>query len=206
MPRTSLNPKCAYVYLAGAIDFAPDGGVGWRKDITEKLIELGIPLSHILSPTRKPYNNLDIHLSNESERLARFRKDEDWDKHDNLMGMIAHLDLRLVDKSDFLIVYFPADEKGNRIPSYMTIHEIVTAREQQKPVLVIWDGGKKTCSGYIMWIVGNKHVFGSVDQMLKYLKRIMKGRVPRNAGDWLLLDFEKKATERKAVSNIQKES
>jgi hypothetical protein len=194
------------VYLCGPIDFAADGGVGWRRDFSKELVKLGIPLSHILSPTRKPWNNLDAHLSNESDRLARFRKDEDWNKHDKLMGMIAHLDLRLVDKSDFLIVYFPADKEGRRVPAYMTIHEIVTAREQQKPVLIVWDGGKKSCSGYIMWIVGNKHVFDSPQQMFKYLRRIKKGRVPRSAQDWLLLDFEKKATERKAVSNIQKES
>jgi hypothetical protein len=205
MPRTSLNFKCAYVYLAGSIDFASDGGVGWRKDLSKKLVDLGIPLYHILSPTHKPSNNLDAHLSNESRRLARFRKNQNWDKHDDLMGKIAHLDLRLIDKSDFVIAHFSADNQGNRVPAYMTIHEIVVAREQQKPVLVVWDGGKKSCSGYIMWIVGHKHVFASFDEMLNYLKGIFSGRVPRDAKDWLLLDFQKKAIERESVSNIQKE-
>lgn len=78
---------------------------------------------------------------------------------------------------------------STRIPTYGTVHEIVNARIQHKPTMIVWEGGKKTCSGWMMWLVGHNHVFSTFDEVLDRLKKISQGEAAYNAKDWLLFDF-----------------
>ena len=79
---------------------------------------------------------------------------------------------------------------GMRVPTYGTIHEIVVARQQRKPVYMVWEGGKETCSGWLMWLVGHNNVFSTVDELITRLDNIAKGKASYNAKDWLLLDLD----------------
>ena len=186
----------AFVYLSGAIDFAPDGGTDWRREVTTRLVDIGFNENFILSPTKKPHNNLNLNLDNEGKILAKLRKANKWGKFCTMMGEIAHLDLRLVDKSDFVIAYFPSISDNNKVPTYGTMHEIVVAREQQKPVLVVWDGGKKSCSGWLMWLVGHYNVFSTFNDLFDRLDSVSKGKSRYGIKDWLFMDFHRTYKER----------
>ena len=187
-----------HCYLAGAIDFAPDGGRDWRTEWTKKLIDLGFKPKQIFSPTKKPISNTRFDLDNEAQIMADLREKEDWDGLSQVVAEIAHIDLRLVDKSDLILVNFPKGSDGKQVPTYGTIHEIVNARKQRKPVLMVWEGGKKTCSGWLMWLVGHQNVFSTFEELADTLKKIANGEEAYNAKDWLLINYNKSYKERKS--------
>lgn len=76
-----------------------------------------------------------------------------------------------------------------QVHTYGTIHEIVVARQQRKPVYIVWEGGKSKCSTWLMWLVGHNHVFGSFEDLKSRLLEISTGQVEYNANDWLHLDL-----------------
>lgn len=227
------------VYLSGAIDFDRSCAVSWRDEWTDKLASIGINPRHILNPCKKPLPKDQFEfMDNEAEACDKYRKLKDWGGLCNVISEIAHIDLRLVDKSDVVLVNFTkvgqshihdllekhsnalarcadylrkfgkeeaiqpilSDLAGTfwqlvtrisdfRVPTYGTIHEIVCARQQHKPVYIVWEGGKETCSGWIMWLVGHNNVFSTFDELLQTLKHISEGKAPYSAKDWLLFDF-----------------
>lgn len=183
------------VYLAGPVDLAEDGGVNWRLDWTEKLVSIGFLRNNIFSPTKKPIKNTAFDLDNEATLMQERREEKDWDGLVSIVSQIAHVDLRLVDKSDVVVAYFPKDKEGRTIRTYGTIHEIVNARQQKKPVFLVWDGGKEECSAWMMWLVGHRNVFSSFEEMSETLVNISNGKEYYNAKDWLLIDFNKKNKE-----------
>lgn len=230
MLKTMFDWEHFCTYLSGPIDFdkfARD----WRADWTRRLIEIGFKPSQIFDPCRKPLSGAQFNLDNEGEMMAKHRGRREWSELTHIMSQIVHVDLRLCDKSDLVLVNFPkagreryekltskfesafqrleSDVESNpaatemrdiyygllsqisehRVPTYGTVHEIVEARQQRKPVLVVWEGGKETCSAWIMWLVGHHNIFGSIDELITRLDNISKGRTAFNARDWLLLDL-----------------
>jgi hypothetical protein len=229
-----------HVYLSGPIDFDRKGGANWREEWTEKLQDIGLNKSQILNPCKKPLPpGTPFNLNDESKIMHAHRDKHEWKELCETVSQIAHVDLRLVDKSDVVLVnmpmvgdckYKPAveliddgikkferlkekypddaweimkgvhhtahvaqslldDLQNMRVPTYGTIHEIVVARQQRKPVYVVWEGGKESCSGWLMWLVGHHNVFDNVDELITRLDNIAKGRTSYNAKDWLLLDL-----------------
>jgi len=191
MIKSIFTWKYFCVYLCGPIDAADDGGKGWREEYVQKLIEIGFNKEQIFNPCKKPISHQLFNFDNEQELMHEAKSKEDWDELCNIVDQIAHIDLRLVDYSGLVIANFPLDKNGNRVPTYGSMHEIVEARRQKKPVFVIWPGGKKTCSGWLMWLVGHKNVFETIEECIECLKKISNGETPYNAKDWLLLNLDK---------------
>lgn len=229
-----------HLYLSGPIDFDREGGKSWREDWCEKLSSIGFHQNQIFNPCKKPLpDGAPFDLDNESKIMQSHREKHEWKELCEVVSQIAHVDLRLVDKCDIVLVNMPCvgqrrfkDATENldqglllidelrkkypddfdidktihktihvaqtimsiaaemRVPTYGTLHEIVVARQQRKPVYVVWEGGKETCSGWLMWLVGHNNVFGHVDELITRLDNIAKGRTSYNAKDWLLLDLD----------------
>ena len=176
-------------YLCGPIDFAIDQGIGWREDVTDTLInELDIKRHNILNPCDKPLSSVAIPLSKEQELLIKYRENEDWDGLTNLVSAFMKVDLRMVDKADVLICDISATDKLTG-----TIHEIVVARQQHKPVYVVDTRGKKQMSGWLMALVGHKRCFNSMDKVIAELKMIKENGplLPRDSKDFLVFDFDR---------------
>jgi hypothetical protein len=132
--------KSTRVYLSGPMDFVGSRVVekylGWRALLTPVLRALG---STVLDPWNKPairghgaYGLEGIQPAKEAyendfwvnrSTRARFEKDF-WET--------VHIDLRMTDVADFLVSFVPTN-----IYSVGTVHEIVLARSQFKPVLFI---------------------------------------------------------------------
>ncbi len=133
----------ATCYLSGPMDFVADRTVerttGWRNRVTQFLEDQGC---QTFDPWYKPaVRNLgrygeetdgsigsrDKWTFKDIEEGARIRHrlaKEFWP--------VMHIDLRMVDLSDFLIATCPTN-----LYSVGTPHEIVVARQQQKPVLLV---------------------------------------------------------------------
>lgn len=135
--------KNARVYLSGPMDFVhsrkEEKKWGWRVRVGQFLQTLG---ATVFDPWSKPSVLGMYGYGREGEKSARLR--ETWTFEQSPEGRAArkkccqtfreimHLDLRMVDISDFVIAYSPTN-----IYSVGTPHEIIVASLQHKPVLFV---------------------------------------------------------------------
>ncbi len=133
----------ARVYLSGPMDFvasrAEEKRTGWRNRIAQFLQVIG---TTVYDPWNKPNVVGMRHYGKEDEFSTQKRYGwtyEDSPDGDRCRAELCdefwptlHIDLRMVDTSDFLIAYCPSN-----IYSVGTVHEIVMARLQCKPVLFV---------------------------------------------------------------------
>ena len=133
----------ARVYLSGPMDFvasrADEKKLGWRNRVGDFLRSMG---AIVFDPWFKPSVRGLHEYGLEDLKSADAR--EDWSFAPGQQGDEAragcaekfwetmHIDLRMVDTSDFMIAYVPTN-----IYSVGTVHEIVLARQQLKPVLFV---------------------------------------------------------------------
>ncbi len=186
MSELLKNYPSFHVYLAGPIDFLDDRGVGFRKPLKEKLMSIGLTRNMILDPTDKPvtyagYADFDT----EKDYYYNLRKHGHWDELERMCQMTMHVDLRLVDKSDVVIAVLNPD-----VPMFGTIHEIVAARQQKKPVLLIDPRGREGTSIWAIGLVGYKHIFSTIDEAVDYMADILHGKLAADHTEWLFLNFE----------------
>ncbi len=133
----------ARIYLSGPMDFVAsrqeEKAYGWRNRITRYLKARG---ATVFDPWNKPeirglegYGREDD--NSHSARLGwTFRNDKEGALARGLCAEwfwpIMHIDLRMVDIADFVIAYVPTN-----VYSVGTPHEIIVARQQHKPVLMV---------------------------------------------------------------------
>lgn len=133
----------ARVYLSGPMDFvasrAEEKASGWRTRVGQFLRELGVT---VFDPWDKPSVRGLQEYGTEGEKTTDARKA--WTYERGPKGAKAraevsesfwpalHIDLRMVDTSDFIVAYCPTN-----VYSVGTPHEIIMARQQHKPVLFV---------------------------------------------------------------------
>ncbi len=133
----------ARVYLSGPMDFvasrADEKRLGWRNRVGDLLRSHG---AVVFDPWFKP--SVRGFLEYGIEDLNTIDVRQNWTYEQGPAGDEArsacaekfwetlHIDLRMVDTSDFTIAYVPTN-----IYSVGTVHEIVLARQQLKPVLFV---------------------------------------------------------------------
>jgi len=135
--------KNARVYLSGPMDFvasrAEEKKSGWRVRVGQFLKSFG---ATVFDPWLKPkvrglheYGREDITTIKLREEWT-FESTEDGTKTRarcaEAFWETMHIDLRMVDISDFVIAYCPTN-----VYSVGTPHEIIVARQQHKPVLFV---------------------------------------------------------------------
>ena len=133
----------ARVYLSGPMDFVADREeekkFGWRNRIGQVLATLGVT---VFDPWFKPeiLGYAGNVKEDEKESAARAGWTFDDTKEgaarraasENAFWPALHVDLRMVDTSDFVVAYCPTN-----VYSVGTPHEIIMARLQRKPVLFV---------------------------------------------------------------------
>jgi hypothetical protein len=133
----------ATVYLSGPMDFvasrAEEKNTGWRNRVGQFLEKLG---TRIYDPWNKPDVLGMHHYGKEDEFSTQKRQEwtfEDSPKGDRTRAELSmefwptmHIDLRMVDTADFLVSYCPTN-----VYSVGTVHEIVMASLQHKPILFV---------------------------------------------------------------------
>ena len=134
----------AGVYLSGPMDFvasrAAEKKSGWRNRVGEFLEAAGVT---VFDPWFKP-DVRGLHEYGREDVKSGERIKERWTYRSGRKGAeirswcarmfweTLHIDLRMVDTSDFTISYCPTN-----IYSVGTPHEIITATVQHKPVLFV---------------------------------------------------------------------
>jgi hypothetical protein len=133
----------ARVYLSGPMDFvasrADEKEHGWRNRVSEFLKRLGVT---VFDPWFKPEVRGLKEYGREDETTTATRQQWTFEPGEKGAARRAscaeqfwpamHIDLRMVDTSDFVIAYCPTN-----IYSVGTPHEIVLCRQQRKPVLFV---------------------------------------------------------------------
>ena len=112
---------------------------GWRNRVSEFLREFGVT---VFDPWFKPEIRGIAEYGREDETTAKVRDQWTFDPAEEGAKTRAncadhfwpalHLDLRMVDVSDFVVAYVPTN-----IYSVGTPHEIIQCRQQRKPVLFV---------------------------------------------------------------------
>lgn len=157
--------KGVRVYLSGPMDFvasrANEKKAGWRNRVGEFLRELGVI---VFDPWFKPqvrsfheYGREDIDTTKIREMWTFEKTRDSSQRRAKISGKFwetLHIDLRMVDTSDFTIAYCPTN-----IYSVGTPHEIILCRQQRKPVL----------------FVSPRVQFSSLERLEKHLETDKKG-------------------------------
>lgn len=165
MKQQSGLLRGARVYLSGPMDYvasrAAEKKYGWRNRVGEFLRSFGVI---VFDPWNKPEVRGLHEYGREDVDTTRIK--DQWMFEDSPKGAEAraycsgtfweslHIDLRMVDTSDFTIAYCPTN-----IYSVGTVHEIVLCRQQRKPVLFI----------------SPTIVFPTLDNLKEHLKEDIKG-------------------------------
>lgn len=133
----------ARVYLSGPMDFvasrAVEKATGWRNRVGQFLASFGVT---VFDPWEKPEVRGLKEYGKEGEGTTDVRSAWTYkvgEEGARERARIAdgfwpalHIDLRMVDASDFIICYCPTN-----IYSVGTPHEIIVARQERKPVLFV---------------------------------------------------------------------
>lgn len=143
MSKEKNHLKGARAYLSGPMDFVAsrqdEKKFGWRNRVGQFLKSYGVT---VFDPWNKPSIRGMYEYGKEDEKSIETR--DLWSFSTDIKGIKArgkcagnfwetlHIDLRMVDISDFVIAYCPTN-----VYSVGTVHEIVVARQQQKPVLFV---------------------------------------------------------------------
>lgn len=158
------------VYLCGGMCAYKDSGMGWREEVKPILRDrFGI---HVYDPTHKEV----VGASEVGENKELFRSlilQEKWKELKEAFELVVRWDLRAVDKADFLIVVYDPT-----IHTVGTIHEIVLAASQKKPILVKYDKAHLNLfNPWLSILIRPEHLFAEWDALFEYLAEVDKGNV-----------------------------
>jgi len=145
-------------YLAGAIEYSPDFGRGWRREITPFLRdELGHAVYDPAEDERKS-------LTEEEQKCLRSWKQTDFERFQTAVRKIIAWDLEIVGRSDYIVCYL--DEYAMKGGG--TSAELTLAHRRNVPVYVVTPLAISHISG---WILGCcTRIFGTFDELRSYLK------------------------------------
>lgn len=164
-------------YLAGFMEYGD--GRGWRDALTPVLQAMGVT---VFDPYHKPFIN-EIKEDEEARRLLKeWMATGQYDKVAERMKAVRNDDLRLVDISDFLIIYVKPS-----IPTWGTPEELFWANREKKPIFLIMEGGKALCPLWLMGTLPHKYIYNNADEVVEMLKNIDSGAKELDNGRWRLL-------------------
>lgn len=158
------------VYLAGPIHACNDDGIGWRDSITPRLInDFGLVVE---DPCKKTVGGFG-EVKDDKKALIELIKNKKFLEVKKIFWNIVRKDLRAVDKSDFIIVVYDPT-----VHMFGTIHEMVEASHQKKPILMWFDESKiEHFNPWALTLVKENCIFTKWDDLFDYLKEIDNGKI-----------------------------
>ncbi len=147
------------VYLAGAIEYAPDHGRGWRQKISPFLLgELGHQVYDPAEDERKS-------LTFEEQRNLRRWKTRDLARFQATVRKIIDFDLEIVARANYIVCSW--DEDCARGAG--TSAELTLAYQRGIPVYLVTQMPVEKVSG---WVLGcSTGIFSSFEELRGFLRR-----------------------------------
>lgn len=172
--------KGTRLYTIGSMEY--EDGQGWRNTVKDNLSPLGIT---VFDPYHKPY--VDEIKEDEEARvsLKNWMDNGEYEKVTERMKAVRRDDLRLVDLSDFFIVYI-----NPKVPSWGSAEEVYWANRLKKPIFLFVEGGKNKTPLWIMGTIPHKYIYNSLDEILETIKKIDNGERIIDSDRWRLLKEE----------------
>jgi len=169
-------------YLAGPMDRVPDGGVVWRQDITPFLQSMG---TVVFDPCDKP---IQIGIEDEEHRQQRreWKIAGEYDKVQKDMKLIRNIDMRLVDKSDYVILYIDTDV--HMCGSY---EEDSWANRLKSPIIVVCKQGKVGVPDWMYGKIPHEFFFDNFEQAKEYLRHVDEDEDVDHMRRWIFFDYKK---------------
>lgn len=161
-----LNGKT--VYLAGSIHHNDeDSGIGWREEITPKLVNYGL---NVLDPCKQTINNLG-EVGDDKKLLKSLILQKNFSEVKRIFFPILKSDLRCVDLSHFIIVNYRP-----KIRHVGTIHELVMSNIEKKPILLYYPENElEDFNPWMACLVKTNHIFTDWNCMFDYLEKVNSG-------------------------------
>jgi len=183
--KKQTNPnrlKGLRVYLAGPIDHAKDDGIGWRDMMKPFLSDKGmLPLD----PCDKPINYASYgEVGEEKSKMMELKKMGRFFELSEQMKAICHVDLRMTDIADCVVVYINPE-----VPMCGTIHELINSLQQRKPTLVVIEGGKKKAPNWLFGIMDFNFMFDSFDELKEFMCLVDEAAFNPDLTRWVFFDF-----------------
>lgn len=169
--------KNTLCYLAGNLESTEDAE-NWRNDFSQELSKLGVKS---LDPTKPMFCEQFNESDEMRQNFKQMRKDGKFKELHQIMQQIIRRDLRAVDLSTFMIVKL----EPNR-PSFGTIHEIVVASTQRKPMFFLIDK-KENMPLWLIGLVNMDLVFENKSALFNILRDIDCGNIAMDNKYWKIL-------------------
>jgi len=181
-------------YLAGPIDHSEDDGIAWRIEMTKWLSDRGVMA---LDPTNKRTSNTIFNeIGDEQKNLGQLRELGRFHELRDAMKPIVLADLRMVEVSDFLIVYLDPS-----VQMCGTWEELFVGLRQHKPVFVVVNGGKQKLNFWMFGRINPDFVFDSFEDVKNYLEEEVDNETIRaDSSRWIFFDYH---TEPEILSTSQ---
>jgi len=157
------------------------GAEGWREFVKTKLGSVGI---NTLSPLDTKFLGYPVESREDIVKMKQFRTEGDYKKVSDYMKMVIRKDLRLIDLSDFIIVNMEVSK-----PTFGTMHELVIAGQQKKPIFVSISEGKRECPLWILGLVDPDFIFNDINSVVDFVLSIDSGDENMDLERWRLLDI-----------------
>lgn len=168
--------KDKQVYLCGPITAASDDGKGWRNLVTEIVASFGV---NVLDPTLQTSDGIG-EVGEDKQYFKGLIHARNYELCKEKFFKIVRKDLRAVDKSDFLIFYYDPD-----LQMVGSVHELVIAHWQRKPILMYVDPSKEDkINPWILTFIKNGCMFTDWEKLRVYLQDIDNGKF--NTSYWSL--------------------
>lgn len=164
-----MKPKPGYevVYLCGGVDNAPDRGVGWRMDWTDKLTKLG---HTVIDPTFQADRESAKRLGWVQFDKKRWDSlpETDWDQWQSESHKIAHNGMNGVVACNIVLVKFD-QYIGMGSSGEMTLGHFLNR------AVYIWLDGGRTKADLPVWAGGVlTDVFESAEELYRHFKRLQQ--------------------------------
>lgn len=167
-------------YLVGAMDRVEDNGLGWRRRITPFLQQLGVV---VLDPTNKP---IDIGPERIEDRQYRndLKINGQYDELANKIKLLRTVDLRMVDRSDFIIVNIDLD-----IHATGTYEELFWSNRLKNPILIHCEQKKADLPCWLYGTIPHQHMFSKWVDMYRYLWEVHTAEKVETYNRWMFFDY-----------------
>ena len=153
-----------YCYLAGPIEQdTDDGGQKWRDVITPALDSAGISVQ---DPCKTEPLATGMDVVTAQDQFNRWIKGGRYDLFSEKFELVVQKDMRMVRRSDFIIVHLFPD-----IGTTGTIHEMAEAWRLKKPIYLIYYGAVSSLSKWALFLTtdsGGK-VFPNKKQLTDFI-------------------------------------